>query len=455
MKKNLRIVSAAAAALLAVAPVATTVVPAASTVSAADMNNKPAATNQDVNTTFTINANGVAATKYSKSVVTASVIAHFGGKDFPVNLSTVNGNSVVLTNGQNGWAGGTNINGAELKAGDEVALKSVEPVGFNFGSENNGKTVTFVVPKNVSFMAPAGSKVNGQTIKDAKAVNQGTKVEIQLDVNGTMRLDGFAITNIPVYSLTDTKAVAFYSLQSGTIVNSGDITVSAGQNYMVNVQQILEEFDKKYQAAQLNNTITGANKDLVTDQTGVKELTDQLTKMGYKVNDQGWFEAPKTFTVNFSAKSNLNGMTATLPVTVNVPNGKDTTVPSQSKTIMHNAYYYDKDAKRVGTDKLTRYNSVTVAMNTTTIKGKAYYEVIENGKATGKFINADNIDGTKRTLKHNAYVYKSSKKRANKVVLKKGTEVTTYGGSYTFKNGKQYYKIGNNSEKTYVKASNF
>ena len=122
---------------------------------------------------------------------------------------------------------------------------------------------------------------------------------------------------------------------------------------------------------------------------------------------------------------------------------------------MHNAYYYDKDAKRVGTDKLTRYNSVTVAMNTTTINGKAYYEVIENGKATGKFINADNIDGTKRTLKHNAYVYKSSKKRANKVTLKKGTEVTTYGGTYTFKNGKQYYKIGNNTEKTYVKASNF
>ena len=49
---------------------------------------------------------------------------------------------------------------------------------------------------------------------------------------------------------------------------------------------------------------------------------------------------------------------------------------------------------------------------------------------------------------HNAYVYKSSKKRANKVTLKKGTEVTTYGGTYTFKNG-------NNTDKTYVKASNF
>ena len=134
----------------------------------------------------------------------------------------------------------------------------------------------------------------------------------------------------------------------------------------------------------------------------------------------------------------------------------DTTVPSQPKNIMHNAYFYDKDAKRVGTDKVTRYNTVNVSMNKTKFSnGIEYYEVIEGGKATGKFINADNIDGTKRTLKHNAYVYKSSKKRANKVVLKKGTEVVTYGGAYTFKNGKQSYKIGNNTDKTYVKVSNF
>ncbi len=134
----------------------------------------------------------------------------------------------------------------------------------------------------------------------------------------------------------------------------------------------------------------------------------------------------------------------------------DTTVASQSKTIMHNAFYYNKDGKHVDTDKkLTRYNSVTVSPKTTTINGKAYYEVVENGKLSGKFINADNIDGTERTLKHNAYVYKTSKKRANKVVLKKGDKVVTYGGSYKFKNGKRYYKIGNNTEKTYVKASNF
>ena len=144
-----------------------------------------------------------------------------------------------------------------------------------------------------------------------------------------------------------------------------------------------------------------------------------------------------------------------MPVVVTVPNVAEPTVASVSKRIMHNAYYYDKDAKRVGTDSVKRYNSVSVLPNTTTINGKTYYQVVENGKAVDKYINAANIDGTKRTLKHNAYVYASSKKRANKVVLKKGEVVTTYGASYTFKNGQKYYKIGDNTDKTYVKVANF
>ncbi|OXC26895.1 MULTISPECIES: SLAP domain-containing protein [Lactobacillus] len=195
-----------------------------------------------------------------------------------------------------------------------------------------------------------------------------------------------------------------------------------------------------------NTKVYNINGNVVSEATNVPALSKGAAVYTFgklTVNGVEYTRINKEGSNEFVKSSDL---TATKP---------DTTVPSQPKTIMHNAYFYDKDAKRVGTDKLTRYNSVTVAMSTTTIHGKAYYEVVENNKATGKFINADNIDGTKRTLKHNAYVYRSSKKRANKVVLKKGEEVTTYGGTYTFKNGKQYYKIGDNTHKTYVKASNF
>jgi hypothetical protein len=90
-----------------------------------------------------------------------------------------------------------------------------------------------------------------------------------------------------------------------------------------------------------------------------------------------------------------------------------------------------------------------------TVNGVEYTRI--NKEGSNEFVKSSDLTATKpdttvpsqsKTIMHNAYVYKSSKKRANKVTLKKGTVVTTYGGTDTF-------KIGNNTEKTYVKASNF
>ena len=191
------------------------------------------------------------------------------------------------------------------------------------------------------------------------------------------------------------------------------------------------------------------NGNVVTEDSSVKSLAKGAAVYTF---DSVTVDGVKYTEIN---KKGSNQWVKASDLTATAPAPEPETVASVSKTIMHNAYYYNKEGQRVGTEKATRYDSVTVAPKTTTINGKAYYEVIENGKATGKYINADNIDGTKRTLKHNAYVYKSSKKRAKKVVLKKGTEVTTYGGSYKFKNGKKYYKIGADTKKTYVRVENF
>ena len=120
------------------------------------------------------------------------------------------------------------------------------------------------------------------------------------------------------------------------------------------------------------------------------------------------------------------------------------------KTVMHNAYIYDKDHKRVGTNMLRAYSTVEVIGAATKLAdGSLVYQIGDN-----QFVMADNIDGTSRTLTHNAYVYKTSKKRADGRVLKAGTKVTTYGSPYTFKNGKAYYRIGG-PKKQYVKVANF
>ena len=490
MKKNLRIVSAAAAALLAVAPVAASAV---STVSADTVN----ATNSDqyyshinlggaalkdntvvnVNPSFVLNSavtkkgalNDVAdaANVVQDGSLTGSISANALGVTATANLiKGDNGQTAVTVSGPNG----TIYDGArpseakwnQVVRGENYTIK-VDQVGFNFGANNAGKEVTLTLPKNTTIKF-----TNTGNLEDHPTLSaDGKTLKGQLNNNGTV--NGLNLTQtVKAFNPENNNNVVFYDAENGTNVKTGNVMVLADYNNQLNVDSILQAIASKYTAMQRIETRNGnvqdgaQNKlDFVqfklddSSQNTTSEITKQLEAAGIKVSPAGYFTAPHSFNVTVKATSDRNGKSEKLPVTFTVANVADPVVPSQPKNIMHNAYYYDKDAKRVGTDKLTRYNSVTVAMSTTKIGDKTYYEVVENGKATGKFINADNIDGTKRTLKHNAYVYKSSKKRANKVVLKKGEEVTTYGGTYTFKNGKQYYKIGNDTKKTYVKASNF
>ena len=434
MKKNLKFVSVAAA-LLAVAPVAATTV---STVSAAPVTHLGNVTLPASGSTVNVKPNISLNTKASSvsAAISVSFSATVDGTtanaNFGVNAS--NPSKIQLFKGSQEI---TDLNQVTEANAGEVYKVSMTNVGLNFGSQNANKKIT------LNF----GSNWVAHTDSDTMTHS----IEVKLDKNGVINLYQVAM-DVTTKDFANPAVVTWHNGTTGAAVNSANIQLYAGaDDGKMNISQVLNAVPvnqtkgNAYYAAQL-----GSGQSNISYSNNLK---DALKAAGVEVDAQGGFVAPSSFTFNLTATSKKNNATASLPVTVTVPNAKVTTVPSVSKTIMHNAYFYDKNAKRVGTDKLTRYNSVTVSP--TTIDSKAYYEVIENGKATGKFINAANIDGTKRTLKHNAYVYKTSKKRANKVTLKKGTEVTTYGSAYTFKNGKQYYKIGNNTDKTYVKASNF
>ncbi|MGQ5708365.1 SLAP domain-containing protein [Lactobacillus sp. PSON] len=121
--------------------------------------------------------------------------------------------------------------------------------------------------------------------------------------------------------------------------------------------------------------------------------------------------------------------------------------------VMHNSYVYNEKHERVGSRVIATYSNVDV-YGTKEINGKKFYRISADKE---EYIDAANVDGTKRTLKHNAYIYATSKKRANKKVLKKGTTVTTYGSAVKFRNGKAYYRIEGctASNKMYVKKANF
>ena len=115
---------------------------------------------------------------------------------------------------------------------------------------------------------------------------------------------------------------------------------------------------------------------------------------------------------------------------------------------MHKALMYDKSGNKTG-KAFREFRNIDVYSNKVTIKGTQYYRVYN----TFYYVKAANIEGTKRMLKKNAYVYATGSKRANKKVLKKGSAVTTYGSSFKFANGKTYYRIGKG--KQYVRVANF
>ena len=470
MKKNLRIVSVAAAALLAVAPVATSAV---STVSAADTTATTKTSAPQINlggTTADVTKNTVDVTpsltltgksgNINGSLV-GSVTATLDGKIYTTSLkNTAAGDVAIFPAGNDTQS--AKVNASDVKVGSKYDVE-IDDLGLNFGTANKDKTVTIKSSNtNVKF----GSSNTAVSVSTDKKT-----ATVKLDQNGAVTGLTVVLSNVTAFDPTNSNDVVFYNVASGERANTGNTTVLADYNGQLSASAVLAAIKSNFVAVQRttngNGVGNGSYNDngfassngvnpQITINTTSEDVVNQLKAEGIDVNANGYFNAKHSFTVNIKATSEVNGKTKELPVTVTVANVAEPTVASQTKTIMHNAYYYKEDGTtRANNDKAKRYESVTVAMSTKKIGDKNFYEVIKDGKATGMYINADNIDGTERTLKHNAYVYKTSKKRANKVVLKKGDKVVTYGGTYTFKNGKQYYKINNNTEKTYVKASNF
>lgn len=106
-------------------------------------------------------------------------------------------------------------------------------------------------------------------------------------------------------------------------------------------------------------------------------------------------------------------------------------------TVMHSSAVYSKNLKK--TTSSVAEGKKILTFGRTTIKNKKYYQTGYNS-----FISASNVDGTTRTLKKNAYIYKKSHGKAvryKKYVLKKYRQKQTYGGAVSIK-GKKYYIVG-------------
>ena len=168
---------------------------------------------------------------------------------------------------------------------------------------------------------------------------------------------------------------------------------------------------------------------------------DYFAKWGYSMND--FFSLLKYY-----YDMQAGEITNNLDQDVDNTSGDQEPVsqaPTGKKTLMHDAYAYDAEGKRVGSSLMKAGTEVTVA-GEKIINGKKYLQIGDK-----EYVVAGNIVGTRRLLTHNAYVYDTTGFRIGTSKLIGGTKVRTYGGRINI-NGKKYYPI-NATE--FVKAANF
>ena len=95
---------------------------------------------------------------------------------------------------------------------------------------------------------------------------------------------------------------------------------------------------------------------------------------------------------------------------------------------------------------VAKKGSTITTYGTQTIGNREFYET-----KNGLFVAVNNFRAQKRTLKKNAFVYKKDGTRVGGKVLKKNSKVATYGDPIVIR-GKSYFIIDSNR---YVKAANF
>ena len=393
MKKNLRIVSVAAA-LLAVAPVA-----AVSTVSA-DANTEitlPSNGTTDTKGTITLNSNAKAVTFPRKTItnnvtgevtenvwdgqLSGTVNASYKGQNYTVTLPAANGVQgiyyIVDNNGKKTYQPVHESNGRYALKPGQAYYVYVKGASINMTTANanltkevlgsNGDVTFFKDNKAINTLDVKTNQNGGVYLADSNGNNLGTTFDMMVKVVPT--------------DMTSARSVSFFEKSTGDVVNAGSLDFTVGPNQTLNVNQLIGSFNAKYAAHQLEgNTNSGASLT-----TTANDLKEQLAKQGMNVASNGDFTPNATFSLNFSARSAANGATATMPVTVNVKGGKVVT-PA---------------------DTLHAYNVIPY-YGTTTVNGKKYYRV--SGEHEW-YINAGNVDGTSRTLNHNSYVYNNKGKR--------------------------------------------
>ena len=299
-----------------------------------------------------------------------------------------------------------------------------------------------VSPLLASSTVNAAINYNGTSYNGNETVNVGNASFAHVALNGNVDVDAieraFGTPNSSVsvnLSYIETRIAGTYPVPVTVTNNSNNSSTTVTINVTVgdsnSVQSIQGSTDSNAGVYQINGK--------KVEETGI------TLPVNTPVSTYGTVE------IDGTSYTRLNSANSDLVVKSGWFTGAYKGDDDATKTTvytMHKALMYDKNGNKTG-KAFRQFRNIDVYSNKVNINGVQYYRVYN----TLYFVKAANIDGTKRMLKKNAYIYKTGSKRANKKVLKKGSAVTTYGSSFKFANGKTYYRIGKG--KQYVRVANF
>ena len=351
MKKNIKFIGAAAAALLAVAPVvaSTATANAAVTVNNATVTETPATTAN----ALTVNVSLDASVNSTVSDVLKTV-------KFSVDGATVNAKDVEIVNVSTGKALASTD---KLNATTNYAVKAGS---FTITGLTTGKDYT----------------VAGGTI----GTNAATKTYSAADLSTNSAAFTSASFTLTDSSLTGTP---YFVNSSNTVVSSATVTVDTGSTSTVKVSDVVSAIESQKFSAK----VTDGGNAVINDQPNVtKAVESALTAAGITVKN-GSFTVPSSnvFTVNLTATAN-NGKSVTLPVTVAF-NTKAVSAAEKNTypVISYNNKEYIGANQAVTLANTASFNNVSVggSVDTAAIK-KAFTAVVStDNKTTNLSVSVD------------------------------------------------------------------
>ncbi len=505
MKKNLRIISAAAAALLAVSPVV-----------ASGVVNPGSAVVKAANSNFTFNtAQPSTSAGNSTTTTTPTTRPYFTYDNQPINEATSDnptGNVVPTT--------------ITIQANDDTnkIAKEINDLNIEFHSSNDGNAEKLDASTSGDAIRAALASHNVVFKSNDRRIPKGEKDA------GKLNPDYFTIKSLPSsdFNLTISRTVGnqtatiqipfvVSSSSSSTDTDAPVIGWSVNNKQQMDGKNVASVNNQVFQVAvgsQFDPTnFVDSNGDRITISAQQNNNNSTYASVSATSNPVNTSEAGRYYNVTLTA-TGLTGKTATATYTVLITssakqplygNGTINTyriygnnVLSGSTTFKTGDQVYVADATKtidkvsysqvsttsksaaahsnvwVRTADLTKpatpaTPAETSEEHTVMITSKAYdkngnylghdyqnYTTINivpkvetiNGKTyykvAGKdeYVRVTNITGTPRTLRHNAYIYWSSYRRTPGTgKMYRGQHVTTYGAAMTFKNGKRYYRI--------------